>query len=155
METKRSFLIFSLSSRKFAIDVKNILRIIRIVEVTPVPKSKPSLVGVIDYHGMMVPILNLHRRFGFKLDEKNLLSNILLIKDGEITFGFIVDEVGGVFLSDELELVESEKIIPGLGGAINEIGKYKNDFIMLYELEKILTREEKEIITEVVSDQND
>ncbi len=150
MENARRFLIFYLNSKKFATEISKIERIIRMVEITSVPKMETSIMGLIDFHGTIVPILNLHKRFGFKIPKSNLNSKILLMKNGELFFGFIIDDVDGVYPFDELQIVEAEKVIPGLGNKINEIRKQNDEFIMLYEVDKILTNAEKKFMTELI-----
>jgi purine-binding chemotaxis protein CheW len=47
-------------------------RIVRVVEVTPLPKAPEIVLGVVNVQGQIIPVINIRKRFstGLKSHEK-------------------------------------------------------------------------------------
>lgn len=63
------------------------------VTITPIPQLGSVVEGVINVHGVAVPVINLRRHFGLPDVAWGLRTPIILVQIGEQTFGLIVDEV--------------------------------------------------------------
>ncbi len=55
---------FRVGSEVYAIDIMRIREIINPVSVTPVPESIGAIEGVINLRGVILPIIDLRKRFG-------------------------------------------------------------------------------------------
>lgn len=58
-----ALVVFRLDERRYALPLSVVERVIRAVEVTPLPKAPPIVLGAIDVQGRVVPVLNVRRRF--------------------------------------------------------------------------------------------
>ena len=67
---KQTILTFRLSDMRFALYLQNIDRVIRAIAVATVPKSAPSIYGIMDFHGEHIPVVNIRERFG--MPEKGI-----------------------------------------------------------------------------------
>ncbi len=54
---------FFLDDRRFAVPLSTVMRVERIVAITPLPKAPDIVLGVINMHGQIIPV----REKGFKL----------------------------------------------------------------------------------------
>lgn len=72
--------IFHIGKERFAIDTRSIVEVIPGIAARPVPAAHQALVGVIDYRGDVVPVLDLCRLFG-RGDCPVRMSNRILMCD--------------------------------------------------------------------------
>jgi purine-binding chemotaxis protein CheW len=66
------------------------------VAVTPVPEAPPWVLGVIDLHGRVIPVVDLRQRFDQPPKEPALDDRLLVVQALEQTVALMVDEVTGV-----------------------------------------------------------
>ena len=69
MQDSEKLLIFRLDNTSFAIHLNDVERIIRIVEISALPESAKYIMGVIDYHGEFIPVVD--TRYIFKLPQRD------------------------------------------------------------------------------------
>jgi purine-binding chemotaxis protein CheW len=86
-------LIFRLDQQAYAFSIDAISQIIDMVAILPLPKAEPTFEGVINLHGRMVPIINLHRLLYDTPCPFGLHTPILLVNIENQMIGLIVDEV--------------------------------------------------------------
>ena len=88
------YIVVKLGDEQYGIDIGFVDNIVRMQQITRVPKSQPYYVGVINLRGEVVPIMSLRRRFGLEDDVYASASRIIIIRlDDQALIGFIVDEV--------------------------------------------------------------
>ena len=63
MKRLRKLVTFSLDDRKFALYVSVVQRIVRVVEVTALPKGPEIVVGIINLQGQVIPVFDIRMRF--------------------------------------------------------------------------------------------
>ncbi len=74
--------VFQVGAERFAIDTTSITEVIPCIPARAVPAAPPALLGVIEYRGAVVPVLDLCRLFG-KGDCPVRLSSRILVCDLE------------------------------------------------------------------------
>jgi purine-binding chemotaxis protein CheW len=122
--------IFRLAKQAFALPIEAVYQIVEMVSIRPVPRVNPIVEGVINVHGRMVPVIDLHRLLYSSSTPRGLHTPIILTHIKNQMTGLIVDEVlnvSSVFQneiarpSDFLPIdVESIPIIRGLTNAAQE-----------------------------------
>ena len=124
------------------------------VTVTPLPQLDDLIAGVINVREQAIPVVNMRRHFRMPPAPPNLDPHILLVQMSHWTVGLIVDSVSEVtqLPTDSIEppppmisTVDSE-YITGVGKVDGE------KLIILLDLEKILTQEEKGIVADLSAD---
>ena len=142
------FVTFSIAGEVFAINMSPVQEIIRVPEIVKVPKSPPSLMGLANLRGKVLPIINLRKVF--ELPEKNIdeASRAIVVDLGQ-TLGFLVDNVSSVINAEETKIEtcsEIKSIVKSdfLKGVIKDIAKFK--MVMILDIEKVIEKEFSEII---------
>jgi len=97
---------FEIGPEEYAIDILEVQEIIRMVEITPVPKAPHYVEGVINLRGKVIPIVDLRTRFGLSTGESTKDTRIVVVDVSRIILGFIVDSVSEV-LRIPSSLIES------------------------------------------------
>lgn len=102
---RAEYLAFLLGTEAYAIQIGNIVQILKPLPITEVPRADPEVVGVMSVRGQLVTVVDLKRRFHlaptFTMDKK---SRILLVDAAGEQIGLLVDEVLQVFRLAESEI---------------------------------------------------
>ena len=87
--------IFTLGDEEFAFDINYVKEVIRVLDITKVPKSKEMIEGVINLRGNVIPVIDLRKRFNLSAVILPRTTRIIILEINQITVGFIVDTVLG------------------------------------------------------------
>ncbi|MDB4935634.1 MAG: hypothetical protein JWP87_2606 [Labilithrix sp.] len=102
---RAEYLAFMLGTEAYAIQIGNIVEILKPLPITEVPRADPEVVGVMSVRGRLVTVVDLKRRFrltrSFTMDKK---SRILLVDAADELIGLLVDEVLQVYRLAESEV---------------------------------------------------
>jgi chemotaxis signal transduction protein len=97
-----------LDDRRVGLDLQQVERVIRAVEVTSLPQlTTPSILGTINYHGRSVAVLNL-RRF-LRLPEREVLpeDKMVMLHTERGMLAVVVDDVVDVIEASELDILQT------------------------------------------------
>ncbi len=135
---------FRLGEEEYGVDVSQIQEIIKMREITRVPKAPYYIRGVINLRGNVIPIIDLRKRFNLPFKEVTDQSRIIVFDIKGVRFGIIVDAVSEVIRLPR-ENIEPPPPI-AMGGIetvyLKGVGKVNNKLIILLDLEKALGLEE-------------
>ncbi len=145
--TTNSFLSFKLGDETFATNVLKVQEILQLTKITKVPQSPSYMLGVINRHGSVLPVIDTRERFRFVLKDESENTCIIVfsinIDNEPLLIGALVDAVLEVFEVDEREI----KPPPAIGNIyksdiIQGVIKINNQFIMLLNMDKVFSAEE-------------
>jgi purine-binding chemotaxis protein CheW len=135
---------FKLREEEFGVDILQVQEIIRMQEITNVPNAPSFVEGVINLRGRVIPILDLRKRFGLEAKEHSKTTRIIVVMIGQVTVGLIVDEVSEVLRLPEDTVEPPPPIVAGIeSDYIKGVGKLEDRLLILLDLNKILSGEEK------------
>lgn len=148
-ETDHALLSFLLDERRFAIPLNHIIKVIRAVEVTQIPDSGELLYGVIDFHGDVIPVVNLRKRFSMDLRAILVDDSFVIIQTTKRKLVLVVDEVEEIIKQAEKTpgQVDLEDLLSGSvhnNSKVFKINGFLNDergIIIIYDIEQILSSE--------------
>ena len=93
---------FLLFPEQYAIDARYIREVLTIKQITPIPGTPDYVMGVINYRGKIISVINLKVLLGLKEKGLTEMNKALLLESEEMEFGLIVDGIiGSTYLSDE------------------------------------------------------
>lgn len=133
--------VFTIEDQRYALRLEAVSRIVRMVEVTPLPHAPEIVAGVIDVAGSIMPVISLRRRLG--LPERAMrLSDRLIVSDaGGRAVALAVDGVSGVVEIQEAQITGTGTVFAGLGefeGAVH----MQDGLLLIHDLRRFLTPEE-------------
>ncbi len=143
----RQFVIFIAGDEAFAVDMAPVQEIIRVPEVVRVPLAPPTLDGLANLRGKVLPIISLRRIFGFAELAHDDATRALVIDTGQ-PLGFVVDKVASV-VGVEPGKIEGVGSIQGtvntelLSGIIKDVGGHA--MIMVLDFARLIAQEFTEI----------
>lgn len=135
---------FKLGDEEYAIDVLKIQEIIRLMEITSVPRMEPYILGVINLRGKVIPVVDLRVRFDLERSDFDKKTRIVVVKFEKEDIGFVVDEVTEVIRIDK-SIVEPT---PPLVGAVGQeyilgICKYRDRLIILLDIDRVVYNDDE------------
>lgn len=141
------FVIFKLGDEEFGVWIKNVVEIIRVRKVNPLPELPDFLSGVITVRGAVIPLLDMRKRFSIASTPVN--ERIIIVRAGAERVGLIVDEVSEIAAFTKDEVTQPPGIFKGLKTEyLTGIGKKDSRVILLLNLDKILSSEELIVLSE-------
>ncbi len=137
-ETKQ-YIVVTIGSEQYGIDISYIDNIVRMQKITRVPKAQNYFKGVINLRGEIVPVMSIRRKMELEDDVFTNASRIIILKIEEKgMLGIIVDEVKEVVTLSEEEIERTAGKKNGKGMFINGVGKHGDELISLFEINAIV-----------------
>jgi purine-binding chemotaxis protein CheW len=152
---ERDLVAFRLAGQAYALPIEPIVRIIEMVKITPIPQVSSVVEGIINLHGLPVPVINLRRHFGLPQVPWGLRTPIILVQIGEQTFGLIVDEVIDVLSLSADQLSRVADILPGVMSEepiIRGVAHLQGDTVLLLDVEYLLSPTHMQTLLQVVAE---
>lgn len=140
-------LTLGLEDETFALETELVHEVLDRVPITEVPNSRPSLRGLINVRGKVVPVVDLRRKFGMAAAETTADSRVIVLeielKGQPALVGLLADRVFEVM---ELPAASLEAA-PAIGMRwrsefIRAIGKRGGDFIIVLDINRVFASED-------------
>ncbi len=141
MKDQNKLIVFRIDKQQFALYLPIIERIVRIVEISPLPKAPDYIMGVIDYKGILIPVVNVRNMFGMPEKEVDLNDQLIIANTSTRTLALWVDKVLDVIEQDEKEISKAEKFFVG-AEFIKGIFKFEDGMVLIHDLDQFLTAKE-------------
>ncbi|MFZ5943108.1 MAG: chemotaxis protein CheW [Bacillota bacterium] len=135
---ERQLVAFRLGQEEYAVRINDVREIIRPTNVTRVPKTANFIKGVINLRGVVVPVINLHKRFANSEEKLTDQSRVIILNKDDITVGITVDNVTEVIRLKEEDIENPEFTEAVERKFIEGVGKYKDRLLLLLDIEKTL-----------------
>lgn len=87
---------FTLGPYACGIEAGEVREVLRIVEITPIPRAPEFVEGVVNLRGAIIPIIDLRKRCGVVAGVFDSATRILVLKLRGSPAGLIVDDVTDV-----------------------------------------------------------
>jgi purine-binding chemotaxis protein CheW len=136
---------FFLSREEYGVDVRLVQEIIRVTEITPVPRAPESIKGVINLRGRVIPVIDLKRKLGLGDVEPGRRARIVVVKLRERLIGLLVDAASQVLKVPVSGIDPApDAVIEIAADYIRGVAKLPDRLIILMDLQKILSLELRE-----------
>ncbi|TAN39529.1 MAG: purine-binding chemotaxis protein CheW [Nitrospirae bacterium] len=143
MKTSEQLLVFLSEGKRFAIRLQTVERVVRAVQVMPLPEGPDIVTGVINVHGQIIPIVNIRRKFRQPERVIDPDDNIVIVKGSKWTVAFAVDSVEGIIDRKQEEIISAESILPEMHYTEGVVIIH-DDIVFLHDIDKGLSFEEKD-----------
>jgi purine-binding chemotaxis protein CheW len=141
---------FSIGEEEFGVDILQVQEIIRTMEITKVPRAPEFVEGVINLRGKVIPIVDLRRRFGLATRDHDKHTRIIVIEINQMIVGFVVDSVSEVLRIPSGTVEPPPPVVSGMESEyISGVGKLQDRLLILLDLNKLLSSEEREALGQV------
>ena len=131
------FLVYQLAEQDFALSIYQVERVVRVATITPLAKSHPVCLGLIDVAGTMLPVVDLRALLGLSKKEIELSDMLIICKlEGNERFILLVDNIRNAEFGSA-HAAESSALIP-LPQMLERMVSIGDQVIPVYNLEKLM-----------------
>ncbi len=127
-------LTFSIDKQRYAISIEDVIEVASIVEIASIADSRPELLGVVNRHGDVLPLLDLRQLLGL---EKTTIDNstlFIVTQYNEQYLGLVVDDV------HQVEYIEQSvfKSTVGAGAIVQEVATMSDHLLQRINLAPLI-----------------
>lgn len=137
--------IFTLEGLRYGLSLSSVERILRVVEVTPLPKGPEFVLGVINVQGEIIPVFNLRKRFRLREREISLGDQMIIARTSRRRVALMTDAVRGVAARSEREIIPADQILPGME-YVEGVVKLEDGMALIHDLDRFLSIEEDQAL---------
>lgn len=142
--------VVQLDRERYGVLIQHVHEIIRMQEVTRIPRAPGFVEGVINLRGQVIPVIDLRRRFGLEQAQQNGARRIVVVEMNGNRVGVVVDAVLEVMRIPESAVVPPEEILAASHVAfLRGVAKQGDDLILLLDLQRVLDVGEQRALAEL------
>lgn len=145
--------VFTLDEQRYALHLPAVERAIRMIEITPLPTAPEIVIGVVNVHGAVVPVLNIRKRFRLPEREPDLSDQLIIARTARRIVALVVDTINDVIALPSEELVAPETILPQLEH-VEGVVKLDDGMIFIQDLDAFLSLEEEQALEAAIEEEN-
>ncbi len=148
------YLTFCLVDEEYGLEILKVQEIIKMMDITVVPRTPSFVRGVINLRGKVIPVVDLRLKFVMPAVAATEKTCIIVVQvkraEATVTMGITVDEVSEV-LDINAEQIEPP---PEFGAALDTefilgMGKVNKRVVMLLDVDKVLSSGELSAVEKV------
>ena len=147
----KNMIVFTLEEPRFAIYLSAVERVVQSVEITPLPNAPEIVLGVINVHGQIVPVLDIRQRFRLPQRHLHIDDQFILANTSRRLVALCVDSVNNIHEIADQELVTAEKLQFG-SEYIQGVVKLENNLILICDLDQFLSLDEERKLVTVMAE---
>lgn len=151
----RQFVEFRVGKEYFCIDIDRVRYIERFRDVTHVPNVPKYIEGIINIHGEVVAVYNLHQKFNLNQPSITDSTVFIIVSVGNIGIALIVDSVSQIVSNQKYPQQTTPKMILGKSKYIPEVLKSDEKIILTLDIDEIIDSQERQDISAMLNSQKE
>ncbi|MBN1500054.1 MAG: purine-binding chemotaxis protein CheW [Spirochaetes bacterium] len=149
----RTYVTLSIGNELYAIDVMKVNTVSGLCEIRPVPNSKDFMKGVITVQDMIVPVIDMRKRFNLADTGVTKRTSIAIVSVKNRLIGLLVDAVSDVMDLEEMSVQDT----PHFNNEIDEdciegISRVNDRLVVILNTDKIVSIDEIEKLSSEIND---
>jgi len=142
------FAVFKIGKEDFGVNISRVVEILKSQKIFFLPELPDFISGVINVRGEVIPLLDLRKRFGMNVGGTEK-CRIIVVRYEDEKIGLLVDEIDKIIPFSPEEISAPPAMFKGLRTEyLIGLGKKEDRIVILLNIEKLLTSEEKIILKE-------
>lgn len=147
MEPDGKLFILHLDDRRYALRLRAVERVVRMVEITPLPSAE-TVLGLINLQGRIIPVLDLRKRFGIPPRRARAADVLVVVSSGGKTVALVADGVGEIIDSPGNIPLPDPQLFPGMEYVVGVL-KTGRGLVLFCDTDRLLSTEEERLIREI------
>src|SRR5208337_1036718 len=87
---------FTVGAEEYGLELLRVKEVIRMRQITWLPKAPPCVKGIINLRGDVIPIVDLRERFGLAAQEQSAMTRVIVVEVQGRLVGMVVDSASQV-----------------------------------------------------------
>jgi len=151
MKNTDSLLSFAVEGRKYALPLASVDKITRAVEITPLPKAPGIVLGIINYNGRVIPVVNLRKRFGLPERDMELSDQLIIAETPRRAVALLADRVDTVVEIDKQDIIKAGQIVPRTE-FVEGVVKLAEGLLLIHDLAGFLSLDEETALNDALKE---
>lgn len=129
-----AFLRLRVGHEWYAIHVKHVVEVLRLMAITPLPDAPPHVLGVITIRGQVIQVVDLRRYLSSAYTELTVSTPVVALRDeaGQPLL-IVVDEV-----DDIIRMEDYDAQAPSASSIIAAVTRYNEESLLVVDIAKLL-----------------
>lgn len=111
MRARTSLIVFGPSAQRYALRVESVERVVRAVQLTPLPDAPRAIRGIFSLHGRIIPVGDLQRRFGAEEQPISLNDHMVVARSPRRQLAVLAQGQLAVTPCAEEDIVRAEAVL--------------------------------------------
>ena len=147
----RQLVVFTLDALCYALDLRSVERVVRMVEVRPLPQAPRIVEGAINVQGEIVAVVDPRVRFGLGERATALSDELVIARARDRRIALHVERVVGVAAYPESDIVGADAIAMG-AGSLAGVAKLPDGMLLIHDLDRFLSADEEQRLDQALGD---
>lgn len=137
------YLTFSSNGNSYAVSAFDVLQIIKMTHITPIPESLDYIRGILHLRGRNIPVIDLGLRLLEKPVEKSSSARIVVLSTTSGNLGLIVESIGEIInlSTEDISPVPRMTLTPGKN-TLTAIATHEGHLIPILDTPALLSDKE-------------
>jgi chemotaxis-related protein WspB len=136
------YLLFHLGDERFALDAREVVEVVPIVNLRPVHDAPEYVAGLFNYRGTVVPVVDLCRLTSGNPCSRRMSTRIIIVRHTprggeELTLGLMAEKVTEAVQQSEARLASS-KVVLDVALQLGEIATGDEGMLQCLSLDRLL-----------------
>ncbi|WP_419145171.1 chemotaxis protein CheW [Myxococcus stipitatus] len=137
----REVLLFTLEGQRYGLPTEDVRELVRAARLTPLPRAPAVVEGLLDLHGVLLPVLDLRRRFRHPARPLSPLDHFIIAQAGARRVALRVDRAEGLRVLPPDAWDETPRELPGVG-FVAGAAKLEDGLVLVHDLRTFLSEAE-------------
>ena len=131
--------VFRMGKESYGIDIFRVHEIIRMREITPIPRTDSYIRGIVNLRGNTIPVVDLSVRLNLDQPEETDNTRIIVVENESGNIGIIVDEVTEVITLKGDQIEDTPALVTDVAtDFVKAVARCEDRLITLLDLDKTL-----------------
>jgi purine-binding chemotaxis protein CheW len=140
---------FTVGAEEYGLELLRVKEVIRMRQITWLPKAPACVKGVINLRGDVIPIVDLRERFGLTAQQQTATTRVIVVEVEGHMIGMVVDSASQVWRVPEDQFDPPPAVMGETSrDFITAVGKMGDTLIIMIDVDKILSTEEMKQIAD-------
>jgi purine-binding chemotaxis protein CheW len=142
--------VFALDEPRYALLLSAVERVVRAVEITPLPNAPAIIHGAINVQGKIIPVVNIRERLQLPVREVSCSDQFIIARTQRRNVALVADYVTDIRYIAAHEMENAGHSLPFVE-YLHGVVKTEDNLILIYDLDTFLSLEEDRMLDNAIS----
>ena len=149
MQSTCQLVVFALDGQHYALPLDTVERVVRMVNVTSLPKAPAIVSGVVNVGGQITPVVNMRKRCRLPERDVALSDQLIVARTARRPLALVVDTVLDVVDCPRQDIIPAERILAEMEYVAGVV-KLADGMLFIHDLDTFLSREEAQSLDDAI-----
>ncbi len=143
--------VFILDRVRLGLELSAVERVVHLVEINPLPGAPEVVIGIINVHSQIIPVIDIRKRLGLRARAPRLSDQLILAHTSRRGIALLADRVEGL-VDSSTPFVTAGRILPNLEPVAGVLA-IDDGLVLIQDLDAFLSLEQERQLTRAMEQQ--